>query len=55
MENKTETKPSNKKKIIKIIIIIVALIALGIFILGVQIGIHHGRELQKQDFYSICF
>jgi hypothetical protein len=33
-------------------IIIVALIALGIFILGVQIGIHHGRELQKQDFYD---
>ena len=29
MENKTETKPSNKKKIIKIIIIIVALILIG--------------------------
>ncbi|CDC21765.1 unknown [Clostridium sp. CAG:306] len=26
------------------------LIALAIFILGVQLGIKHGRELQKQDF-----
>ena len=25
------------------------LIALAIFILGVQVGIKHGRELQKQD------
>ncbi len=25
------------------------LIALIIFIIGVQIGIHHGRELQLQD------
>lgn len=26
------------------------LVALVIFILGVQIGIHRGRELQKQEF-----
>jgi hypothetical protein len=26
-----------------------ALIVLGIFIAGVQVGIHHGRELQIQD------
>lgn len=25
------------------------LIALGIFVAGVQFGIHHGRELQIQD------
>lgn len=33
-------------------IMITLLIALGIFILGVQIGIHHGRELQKQEYYE---
>jgi len=27
------------------------LIALCIFIAGIQIGIAHGKELQKQDFY----
>ena len=34
-------------------IMITLLIALGIFILGVQIGIHHGRELQKQEYYEL--
>ena len=33
-------------------IMITSLIALGIFITGVQIGIHHGRELQKQEYYE---
>ena len=33
-------------------IFIVLLIILGIFIFGVQIGIHHGRELQMQDYYD---
>lgn len=28
------------------------LIALAIFIAGVQIGIHHGRELQRQEYYE---
>ena len=28
------------------------LIILGIFILGVQIGIAHGRELQRQEYYE---
>ena len=35
----------------------VFIIALAIFILGVQIGIKHGRELQKEDFqieYGYC-
>ena len=41
------------EKIDKIMMIFI--IALGIFIVGVQIGIHHGRELQKQEFYDyIC-
>ena len=31
---------------------IIFLIILGIFILGVQIGIVHGRELQRQEFYD---
>lgn len=31
---------------------IIFLIILGIFILGVQIGIAHGRELQRQEFYD---
>ena len=36
-------------------IMIILLIALGIFVAGVQIGIHHGRELQKQEFHDyIC-
>lgn len=31
------------------------LIILAIFIVGVQIGIAHGRELQKQEYYEyIC-
>ena len=29
----------------------VILISLSIFIAGVQIGIAHGREIQKQEFY----
>lgn len=33
-------------------IMIISLIALGIFITGVQIGIYHGRELQKQEYYE---
>ena len=33
-------------------IMIILLIALGIFVAGVQIGIHHGRELQKQEYYD---
>ncbi len=28
----------------------ILLIALLIFTIGVQVGIHHGRELQKQEF-----
>ena len=35
----------------------VFLIALSIFILGVQIGIKHGRDLQKEDIcieYGYC-
>ena len=28
------------------------LIVLAIFIAGVQIGIHHGRELQRQEYYE---
>ena len=28
------------------------LIALAIFIAGVQIGIAHGRELQRQEYYE---
>lgn len=28
------------------------LIVLSIFIAGVQMGIHHGRELQKQELYD---
>ena len=41
------------EKIDKIMMIFI--IALGIFIVGVQIGIHHGRELQRQDFNDyIC-
>ena len=28
------------------------LIILGIFILGVQIGIAHGRALQRQEYYE---
>ena len=28
------------------------LIILGIFILGIQIGIAHGRELQRQEYYE---
>ena len=28
------------------------LIILGIFIVGVQVGIAHGRELQKQENYD---
>lgn len=28
------------------------LIALAIFITGVQIGIAHGRELQRQEYYE---
>ena len=35
----------------------VFLIALAIFILGVQIGIKHGRDLQKEDIcieYGYC-
>ena len=31
---------------------IIFLIILGIFILGVQIGIAHGRELQRQEYYE---
>ena len=38
------------EKIDKIMMIFI--IALGIFIVGVQIGIHHGRELQKQEYYE---
>jgi len=34
-----------QEKIIQLFII-----ALLIFIIGVQIGIHHGRELQKQEY-----
>ena len=33
-------------------IMTIFLIILGIFILGVQIGIAHGRELQRQEFYD---
>ena len=33
-------------------ILIIFLIILGIFILGVQIGIAHGRELQRQEYYD---
>ena len=41
------------EKIVKLITII--LIVLGILIVGVQIGIHHGRELQQQEYYDyIC-
>lgn len=29
-----------------------ALIILAIFTLGVQVGIHHGRELQAEEYYS---
>ena len=29
-----------------------ALIVLGIFVAGVQVGIHHGRELQIQEQYD---
>lgn len=28
------------------------LIILGIFILGIQIGIAHGRDLQRQEYYE---
>ena len=28
------------------------LVILGIFILGVQVGIHHGRNLEDQEYYS---
>ena len=28
------------------------LIALAIFIAGVQLGISHGRELQRQEYYD---
>lgn len=30
----------------------IILILLGIFILGIQIGISHGRELQRQEYYD---
>ena len=33
-------------------IMTIFLIILGIFILGVQIGIAHGRELQRQEYYD---
>ena len=33
-------------------IMTIFLIILGIFILGVQIGIAHGRELQRQEYYE---
>lgn len=33
-------------------IMTIFLIILGIFILGVQIGIFHGRELQRQEYYD---
>lgn len=33
-------------------IMTIFLIFLGIFILGVQIGIAHGRELQRQEYYD---
>ena len=32
--------------------IVIFLIILGIFILGVQIGIAHGRDLQRQEYYE---
>lgn len=31
------------------------LIALAIFVAGVQVGIHHGRELMKQEFEETFF
>ena len=33
-------------------IMTIFLIILGIFILGIQIGISHGRELQRQEYYD---
>jgi hypothetical protein len=41
-----ETMESHEK------FIYVFLIALAIFIAGVQIGIHQGRELQRQEYYG---
>ena len=33
-------------------VLIIGIIALAIFITGVQIGIHQGRKLQKQECYE---
>jgi len=40
----------DEDKVSKIMMIVI--IALAIFITGVQIGIAHGRELQRQEYYG---
>lgn len=40
----------NNLHIDKDTVLILLVIALAIFILGVQVGIRHGRELQTEDF-----
>lgn len=39
----------------KEIALYIFIVALGIFITGVQVGIAHGKELQRQEYYDyIC-
>lgn len=46
-----EFRPDNDR------VLLILIFALAIFILGVQLGIKHGRELQKEDIcveYGYC-